>query len=111
MGQMKLAYSYPENAYGRDFLKVGFLLYLLYFQASFPSSAPRVCSCQQPDVCTMLTHSIFRLFLSFYNHGHVLTLNTSNFKNLFQSLNFLLLANFVGEDIGFFSSNSLLELP
>lgn len=110
---MKLAYSYPENAYGHDLLKVGrsVIGFLLYSQASFPRSAPTVCSCQQPDICSVLTHSVFHLFLFFYNHGHVPTLNTSNFKNLFRSVNFLLLANFVGEAIGFFCSGSLLELP
>ena len=113
MGRIKFAYSYPENAYGYGVLKVGRSRtgFLLYPQASFPMTALMVCSCQQPDVCSVFMHSIFHLFRSVYEHGHVVTVHTSNSKNLLQAVYFLLLANLVGEDICFFFSDSLLELP
>lgn len=84
MGKIKLAYSYSENAYGHDLLKAGRSVtgFLLYPQASFPMTALTVCFCQQPDVCSVFAHSVFHLFLSFYEHGHVVALNNSNFKNL-----------------------------
>jgi len=109
MGKIKLAYSYPGSAYGHDLLKVGRSVtgFLLYPQASFPKLSLTVCSCQQCDVCSVFIHSVFHLFLSFYEHGRVVTLNTSNFKNLLQAVYFLLLANLVGEDIMF----PLFRLP
>lgn len=113
MEKIKLAYSYPENTYGHDLLEVGRSVtgFLLHPLASFPMTAHMGCSCQQRDVCSVFMHSVFHLLLSFYEHGHIVTLNTSNLKDLLEAVYFLLLAHLVGEDICFFFSNSLLELP